>query len=174
MTKQEFQEKILCIKTDNVGLKLLEGIKIRNQYIDSLEAHNQQLTKDNLELMKQVEECKMLVVKVIVEFIKPQATIALQKIVNLKCMPSIGTTLLIDDDINIDIGDDADTKTRITVASQVPNGVDAIIRNITYYNNLSNDEFVIHAQHYIDSGWELITDSCKLMVKNGDTNERKD
>ena len=62
MNRQEYQEKLLCIKTDNVGLKLMEGIKIRNQYIDSLEsdveqlkAENAQLKSDNLYLLKQVE-----------------------------------------------------------------------------------------------------------------------
>ena len=62
MTKQEYQEKLYCIKAPNVGLRLLEGIKIRNQYINSLEDENEklkaeleQLKADNLDLMKQVE-----------------------------------------------------------------------------------------------------------------------
>lgn len=50
MNRQEYQEKLLCVKTDNVGLKLMEGIKIRNEYIDSLESENEQLKAENAQL----------------------------------------------------------------------------------------------------------------------------
>ena len=55
MKKQEYQERLLCIKADNFGFRLLEGIKIRNQYIYSLEDEIEKLKADNLDLMKQVE-----------------------------------------------------------------------------------------------------------------------
>lgn len=40
MTKQEYESKIKAIKTPNAELRLLENIKIRNEYIESLEQEN--------------------------------------------------------------------------------------------------------------------------------------
>jgi len=44
MTKQEYQESIKTISAPNTGIRMLEGIRIRNEYIASLEAENAALT----------------------------------------------------------------------------------------------------------------------------------
>ena len=43
MTKQEYEAKLMAIKTTNVGVKMLDNVKIRNEYIASLEAENKLL-----------------------------------------------------------------------------------------------------------------------------------
>ena len=107
----------------------------------------------------------MLTVKVIVQHLTPKHRIELLKIISLKTMPSMGMSILVDDDIYIDLVNNEWTKTHLTIATPAPDGVDAIIRNATYFSDIEEDELIVSTQHYINSGWELKTDSCGLMKR---------
>lgn len=107
----------------------------------------------------------MLTVKVIVQHLTPKHRIELLKIISLRTMPSMGMCLLVDDDNDIELINNERTKTHITIATPAPDGVDAIIRNTTYFSDIEEDELIVSTQHYINYGWELETDSCGLMKR---------
>jgi hypothetical protein len=90
--------------------------------------------------------------------------VEIAKIIVLRCQPNIGHTLVLDNDIVIELINDVATKTHIQINDCFAD-YDMNIVVCAYYRDIENDELIDTIIYYLDSGWKLICDACGLLEK---------
>ena len=80
----------------------------------------------------------------------------------LRCQPCLGHTLIIDNDIVVELINDKDTKIHIEI-NNVSADYDMNIVNTKYYHYMDDADLAESINYYIDNGWDLLCDACGLL-----------